>query len=135
MEALQEIWSRAIDQLFSRPDGPFSFRFMVMPTIAVLIAIRSGIKNGRAGKGGFIWAMLFSDSTERNLLFASAVKDIGRMFIVAIVLDTVYQVIVFRAFYIVQALIIALVCAVVPYVLVRGPVTLITHLVIKKKSK
>ena len=135
MEALQEIWFRAIDQLFNRPDGPLNFRFMVMPIMAVLIAIRSGIRNGRAGKGGFVWAILFSNSTERRSLLRSAIKDIGKMFMVAVVLDTVYQLIVFRAFYIVQALIIAVVCAVIPYVLVRGPVTLITHLCIRKKEK
>jgi len=42
---------------------------------------------------------------------------------VALVLDTAYQVFVLRAFYVVQALIMAVVCAIVPYVLFRGPVT------------
>lgn len=134
MEALQEIWSRAIEQLFGRPHGPLSFRFMVMPIIACLIALRSGIKNGKAGKGGFVWAILFSNAAERKQLLGSAVKDIGKMFLVAIVLDTIYQLMVFRAFYIVQALIVAVVCAVLPYIIVRGPVTLIVHLIIKKRT-
>ena len=41
----------------------------------------------------------------------------------AMLLDTAYQLAVFRAFYVVQALIMAVVCAVVPYVLFRGPAT------------
>lgn len=135
IEGLQEIWFRAIDQLFGRPHGPLNFRFVIMPIMACLIALRSGIKNGKAGKAGFIWGMLFFDATERRLLFRSAVKDLSKMFLVAIVLDTIYQVLVFRAFYIVQALIVAVVCAVVPYIVVRGPVTLITHLIIRKKEQ
>jgi len=135
MEALQEIWARGIEQLFSRPDGPLSFRFMIMPIMASLIALRSGIKNGRAGKGGFVWFILFSDSTDRRSLLRSAVKDLSRIFTVAIVLDTVYQLMVFRAFYIFQALIVAVICAVFPYIVVRGPVTLITHLILRKRNK
>ena len=42
-------------------------------------------------------------------------------------LDTVYQLIVFRAFYIVQAMIVAFVCAVLPYILLRGPTNLLTR--------
>lgn len=51
-----------------------------------------------------------------------------------VVLDPVCWVIVFRAFYIVQALIIAAVCAVLPYIEVRDPVTLITRLILSKSN-
>ena len=62
----------------------------------------------------------------------SAVKDIGRVFIVAIVLDTVYQLIVFHWVYPGQVLTVAVVCAIVPYVLVRGPITRIARLLHRK---
>lgn len=41
----------------------------------------------------------------------------------AVVLDTVYQVLVFRWVYPGMVLVVAIVCAVVPYFLVRGPST------------
>jgi hypothetical protein len=60
------------------------------------------------------------------------VKDIGRIFIVAIVLDTAYQLMVFRRVYPGEVLVVAVLCAVVPYVLVRGPITRLARLLYRK---
>ena len=46
----------------------------------------------------------------------------GKVFVLAVLLDTGYQIFVL-AFYSGQAIIVAVACAIVPYVLVRGPVT------------
>jgi PAS domain-containing protein len=70
----------------------------------------------------------FTDRAERRRLLLIALKDIGRVFIVAVVLDTIYELIVFKWFYPVQVVIVAVVCAVVPYVLVRGPITRLARL-------
>jgi hypothetical protein len=61
-------------------------------------------------------------------------KDIGRIFVVAIVLDSIYQLMVLRAYYIVQVLIVAVACAIVPYVAIRGPVTHLTRLVLGNRA-
>ena len=45
----------------------------------------------------------------------------------AIVLDTAYQLMVLRAFFVVQALIVAVACAIVPYILFRGTTTLLVR--------
>ena len=74
-------------------------------------------KEGRRSLGAF-----FTDPAERRRLFRSALKDIGRVFLVAIVLDTVYQLMVFRWVYPGEVLVVAVACAIVPYVLVRGPI-------------
>ena len=50
------------------------------------------------------------------------------------VLDTAYQLMVFRAFYVVQALIVAVVCAIVPYVLFRGPATRLARLLSGRRA-
>jgi hypothetical protein len=64
-----------------------------------------------------------TDPTERRRLVRMAVKDVGRIFIVAIVLDITYQLVVLRWVYPGEVLVVAVACAVVPYVLVRGPIT------------
>jgi len=61
-------------------------------------------------------------------------KDIGRVFVIAVVLDTTYQLVVFRWIYPIQLLIVAVACAVVPYVLVRGPITRLARLLYRKWS-
>ena len=45
------------------------------------------------------------------------------MFVVAVVLDAVYQLIVQRGMFLLELLVVAIVLAIVPYVLVRGPVS------------
>ena len=47
-------------------------------------------------------------------------KDVGKLFLVAVVLDVVYQIIVLHWVYPVQTLIVATMLAIVPYLVVRG---------------
>ena len=49
-------------------------------------------------------------------------------------MDTVYQLIVLQAIYVVQALIVAVVCALVPYVLFRSPTTRLTRALCGKRT-
>jgi len=49
-------------------------------------------------------------------------KDVGKLFVMAVVLDCVYQVIEIRWIYPLQALIVGFLLAIVPYILIRGPV-------------
>lgn len=106
--------------MLGRTIGPLQFRLIVMPTVVTLLAIRAGLRDARTGEPAFLWGII-SDSSRRRQRMLAAWKDITRIFIVAIVLDTVYQVFVLRAFYVVQALIVAVACAIVPYALFRGP--------------
>jgi hypothetical protein len=71
-----------------------------------------------------LWTFL-THPAQRSELFRSALKDIRRILIVAVVMDTAYQIIVFKAFYPGQALLVAFVSAVVPYVVFRGPISLL----------
>ena len=76
--------------------------------------------------------MWLTDPSERQRLLRSAIKDIGRIFIVACVLDTTYQLLVFRWFYPGEMLIVAVVCAILPYVVVRGLVTRLARMLYRR---
>jgi hypothetical protein len=116
-----------VQQLFGRSSGPLNFRLVVMPTVVTLLALRADWKDAREGRPAFLGAFI-TDPVERRRLFRIALKDVGRVFLMAIVLDTTYQVMVYRWVYPGQLLTVAIVCAVVPYVLVRGPITRIARL-------
>ena len=131
MDNFLEMVARGFGQLIDRLRGPLNFRLVVMPTVVTVLALRAAWKDFREGRPAFL-GVLIKDPVERSRLFRSALKDIGKIFIVAIVLDTVYQVMVFRFVYPVQVLIVAVVCAVVPYVLVRGPIALTARLLYRK---
>jgi hypothetical protein len=53
-------------------------------------------------------------------LLREAGRDIGKLFLVGVALDVVYQLIVFHGIRPVQSLMVATVLAVLPYLVVRG---------------
>jgi hypothetical protein len=133
MDAILEMLSRGFRQLLDRADGPLHFRLVVMPTVVTVLALRADWKDAREGRPAVLGAFII-DPVERRRLFRMALKDIGRIFIVALALDTAYQLMVFQRFYPGQALIVAVVCAVVPYVLVRGPITRLARILHKRTA-
>ena len=133
MDAFLDTFSRSVEQLIARADGPLHFRLVVMPTVVTILAIRAHLRDVKEGNPIFFGAFVTSP-TERRRLFRSGLKDFGRVFIIACVLDTAYQLLVLKAFHPGQMLIVATVCAVVPYFLVRGPITRLAHWVRQRWS-
>ena len=126
METIHEVLSRGVEQLLGRAGGPLHFRLLFMPLVVTFLAVRAGLRDAREGQPAFLWALLTAPAERRRLL-RSAARDVGRVFLMAVVLDTTYQLVVLRAFYPVQLLIVAVACALVPYVVIRGPVTRLTR--------
>jgi hypothetical protein len=110
-----------MDGLMARIEGPMSMRLIIQPLVALFFALRDGVRDAREGKPPYFWA-LFTESAHRRDMLASGWKSIGKVFIIAIVLDLVFQYIVFRDFRLIGALLAGVILAVVPYLLLRGPV-------------
>jgi len=98
------------------------FRLILQPVMAALFAIRSGLKDAKEGKPPYFWT-LFTDPAHRRDMLRDGWKSVGRVFIFGIIMDAAYQFIVFRWFYPVEALLVAAILALIPYLLIRGPVT------------
>jgi len=133
MNELLEMLNLRWEHLLGRASGPLHFRFLMMPTVVSILAIRAGLRDAREGKTGFFRA-LFTKPAERRLLLRSALRDIGRILIVAVVLDTTYQVLVFRMFYPGETLVVAVVSAVFPYILFRGPISVLARFLKERLS-
>jgi hypothetical protein len=110
-----------IDGLLARLHGPMSFRFFIQPLIAIFFAFRDGRNDARQGRLPFFWA-LFTDSGHRVEMVQSGWKSIGKVFIIAMLLDGVFQYLVFRDFRPGGLLMAGLLLAIIPYLLFRGPV-------------
>ncbi len=134
MDTILEMLSRRANDLIGRLSGPLNFRLFVMPTVVTILAIRAGLRDAREGRPAYLWGLVLK-RRERLPLFRSGLKDVGRIFIVAIVLDTVYQLFVLRAFYPGEVLVVAVACAIVPYVIVRDPVTRLARRLHQKKAE
>jgi hypothetical protein len=69
-----------------------------------------------------LWAV-FSNPGQRHELLRQGWKDVGTVFIVALILDSIYQVIVHSGIYTLELLLTATILALVPYAMLRGLVT------------
>jgi hypothetical protein len=118
---VEELWQRFVENFIGRLDGPLHFRFIVQPLMALIVATLDGIKDAKLGKPAYGWAV-FSSPEHRKELLKDGWKHFGKIFILAIILDVIYQIKVHHTFYPMETLLTALVLAVVPYVLLRGPV-------------
>ena len=119
---MPEYFARVWEMLIGRVDGPLTFRFVVQPTVAAIFAIRAGLRDARQGRTPYLWS-IFESHADRRALVRDGWRDIGTVFLIALVLDVIYAVIVHSWIYPGQALIVAFVLAIVPYLLICGPVT------------
>ena len=116
----QEFFARVWEMLIGRVDGPFTFRLLVQPTVAAMFAIRAGMRDARDDRPPYLWSM-FSNAASRRDLLRQGWADVGKVFIVAVILDLTYELFAYRWVYPGQALIVAAVLAFIPYLLIRGP--------------
>ena len=114
--------TRSWEMLIGRTEGPLTLRLVLQPTVAAILAIRAGLRDAREGGSPYLWSVLTNPAHRRDLL-RQGWKDVGKVFVVALVLDVIYELMVHRWVYPGQALIVAAVLAVLPYLVIRGPVT------------
>ena len=133
MNMLQNITSTLTDMIargsgeFSRsPAGHTESPFILQPTIAAILALRAGINDARNGRPAYLWAA-FTKPAYRSQLLHGGWKDIRTPFLVSAVLDTIYQLISHRFIYPLELLFTATLLALVPYLILRGPVNRIAR--------
>jgi len=90
--------------------------------MASFFAIRGGLADARAGRPPYFWSLL-SDPSHRRDMLQDGWKGVGKVFVLAIVLDIAYQVIVARFVYVGETVLVAFILAIVPYVILRGLTT------------
>jgi hypothetical protein len=123
---MEEMLSRFWEDVIARVGGPMKFRLILQPLIAIIFAVRAGLKDAKEGKVPYNWALI-SDPDHRRALLRSGWKSVGKVFVIAILIDLVYQWIVFRWFYPGEALLVAAILAFIPYLVIRGPVNRIVR--------
>jgi hypothetical protein len=122
----EDIFTRTWQEILARPTGPFALRFYLQPLMASLLALRDGIRDAQTGQPAYFWAVCFQPECRRELL-RSGWQSIAKVFVFACVLDVAYQLIVLKGLRPLQTLLVAVALAIVPYVLIRGPVSRIVR--------
>jgi hypothetical protein len=110
-----------VTDLIGRIDGPMRFRIYMQPLMASAFAVRDGIKDAREGRPPYLWALL-THSGQRSQLLRAGWKGVSRVFLLAWALDILYQLAVLGGIQAFQAITTAILLALVPYLVLRGPV-------------
>jgi hypothetical protein len=123
---LAEMFQRGWENILDRPSGPLALRFLLQPTVASVLAIRDGIKDAREGRSPYFWTVL-SNPAERKARLSEGLKATGKVMILAIVFDAIYQVMKLGTFYPGEAIVVAFVLGFLPYLILRGPIARIAR--------
>ena len=123
---MDDIWMRFVENMHDRVSGPMKFRLLLQPAMAAFFAIRSGLNDARTGKPPYFWSLV-TDPAQRIDMLKDGWKSVGKVFLIALLLDVIYQVIVLKFVYPGEAIYVAFVLAILPYLILRGLVTRIAR--------
>ena len=130
---MADLWTLIADQVSDRVSGPMKFRLVLQPIMATLLAIQAGLRDAKSGAPPYFWGLLFTPN-HRMEIIKDGWKSVGKLFLLAITLDLVYQIIVQSSIRLRAALFVAFVLAIVPYLLLRGAVTRIARGLMHRSS-
>src|SRR6185503_14474568 len=111
MDTVLDALKRAVDELLGRASGPMHLRLIMQPLMATIFAVRAGLRDARQGQSPFLMTYI-QDPESRRRLAKSAWKDVGKVFVIAIILDIVYQIIALHTVRPLQTVIVAVVLAI-----------------------
>ncbi len=112
--------------LIARLNGPLKFRFILQPIMATFFAFRDGRNDFKVGRDPYFWTIA-TNPEHRKFLIKDGWKGISKVFILAVILDIVYQFIESVPLRIAQSLVIGCLLALLPYVILRGPFNRLTR--------
>lgn len=125
--------SEFLDDLAARIAGPMSFRFIIQPLVAVILGIRDGRLDAKAGTPPFIYNVIFKKEHYRSQ-FRNALHSLLTPVIVGTVLDAIAQYLIFKHIRPLPALLVGTFIMGFPYSLSRGISNRIISGIIKRKE-
>ena len=81
--------------ILARLSGPGRLRFILQPTVAIILGMRSGMKDASSGLPPFLWALVFHREHRRELL-RSTLSSTRNVVVIAILLDLISQFLIFH---------------------------------------
>src|SRR3954467_4592720 len=103
---VEEAFRRGWENLIGRTAGLMTIRLLIQPAVAILFAVRAGLRDARNGRPPFLWAV-FSIPGRRREYLRQGWGDVGTVFLVALLLDAIYQVIEHSGIYTLELLLAA----------------------------
>ncbi len=111
--------SQFLEELPQRFTGPGRMRFILQPVLAILLGLRGGLADARAGNPPYLFGLLFHAGSRRELM-QSGVAAISTLLAMGIILDVLFQFILYRSVHPGAALVIGPILICLPYALSRA---------------
>ncbi len=114
------LFSRAfLDDIPKRLTGPGRFRFILQPVIAIVLGVRNGLADARAGRPPYLYGVLFHRGLRRELV-RTGFESVANLLLMGILLDAILQWIILGVSYPGPALVVGPTLIVGPYALARA---------------
>ena len=111
--------SQFLEELPQRFSGSGRLRFILQPLIAIFLGVRGGVTDARAGNPPYLFGLFFVAGKRRELL-RSAGEAISTLLAIGIILDVVFQLLLYREVHPGAALLIGPILICTPYAITRA---------------
>lgn len=111
--------SQFLEDIPKRLSGPGRFRLFLQPLLAVILGIRSGLADARAGRPPYLYGVLFHRELRRALM-KETLATVAILLLMGILLDSVFQWLILGSSFPGAALVVGPVLIVTPYTFARG---------------
>jgi hypothetical protein len=114
--------SQFLADVAQRFTAPGRFRFVLQPTLAIVMGVRGGLADARAGNTPYLFGLLFGAGRLKDLM-RSGVAAIGTLLAMGIILDLAYQLVIVHSVHPGAALAVGPILICTPYALARALTT------------
>lgn len=111
--------SQFLEELPQRFSGPGRFRFILQPALAILLGVRGGLADARAGNPPYLFGLLFH-AERRGALLHSGVAATRTLVSMGIILDVVFQFVIYQEVHPGAAVLIGPILITFPYAFSRA---------------
>jgi hypothetical protein len=117
----------------ARFTGPGRLRFILQPTMAVILGLRGGLADARAGRPPYVMGLLFHPLHRRDYV-RSGLTTIRDLVAIGIVLDVVAQFLIFQHVHPGAALLIGPLLITAPYAFARAVTNRVARMIGRRTS-
>src|SRR5271169_4377002 len=111
-----------LEELPQRFTGPGRFRFILQPVIAIALGIRGGLTDAKVGNPPYLFGLLLGAGRRRELL-RSGVVAVRNLVALGIIMDLVFQLVLYHSVHPGAALLVGPIFIAFPYAMSRALTT------------
>jgi len=123
--------SQFLEELPQRFTGPGRLRFILQPTLAILLGVRGGLADAKAGNPPYLFGLLFH-ARRRTELLRSGAAAIRALLCMGIILDVIFQLVIYHEAHPGAAVLIGPILIAAPYALSRALTNRVARLLGKR---